>query len=193
MMGKSVELSVAERVPAYHYDCAQSRAIIETLTDASLAARDAIYDLVQQFWVASATWGLDLWEGLLAIDTDRSKSDESRRRAIITKMQGSGTCNSDMVRRIAQALTGYEAEVVEHPAEYTFSLRFLGEEAGVVPIDKREIIDTVEVIKPAHLKFVIEAIRWQDLEEKQFTWADMEQVFPTWGDFEEKFFINKKG
>lgn len=187
-----IDLPVREWVPDYHYESPQSRAILDSLTGASLAARAAVYDFVAQFWVASATWGLELWEELLDIAPPPGQSLEARRRAIISKMCGAGTCNSEMVRHLAQALTGYEAEVVEHPEDYTFSLRFVGDTPGVVPIDRQEIIDTVEAIKPAHLQFIIEAIKWSNLEEQGFTWADMERTFPVWSAFDGKFFINRR-
>ena len=189
---KSIDLPLTERVPAYHYDCDQSRVILEELTDASLAAREAIYDFVAQFWVASATWGLGLWEELVGIKTDRSLDLAARRRAVVTKLCGSGTCNADMVAQIARQLTGCAAEVVEHPAEYTFSLRFVGEKAGVIAVDKQEIIDTVEAIKPAHLKFIIEAIKWSNLEDQRMTWNQVEALFPTWNNFDNQFFIHQK-
>ena len=51
-----------ERVPEYHYASEQSKALIDMLEDASLEAKAALEDVMAQFFVATATWGLTLWE-----------------------------------------------------------------------------------------------------------------------------------
>ena len=50
------KLTERELVPGYHLACAQSRALIETLADASLDAKAALEDVMDQFFVETATW-----------------------------------------------------------------------------------------------------------------------------------------
>lgn len=90
-----------ERVPAYHYACEQSKAIIETLADASLEAKAALEDVIDQFFVDTATWGLRLWEQQVGIQTDTSLSQAARRSAIKQKLVASGNTTAEMVRGLA--------------------------------------------------------------------------------------------
>ena len=186
------ELPACERVPEYHMQCPESAAIIETLAKYSLQARAAVFDMVDQFWVSTATWGLELWEQLVDIETDYTLSIEARRAAIITKLRGSGTCNAAMISSVAQAITGYEAKVVENVGDYSFSLVFVGDEPGFIDVDQQSIIDGVEEVKPAHLKFIIEGITWKDLHAVDYTWAMLEAEALTWHGLMTKVVVQKK-
>lgn len=61
-----------EQVPAYHYISEQSRALIDMLEGASLEAKAALEDVMAQFFVDTATWGLALWEQQVGIETDNT-------------------------------------------------------------------------------------------------------------------------
>lgn len=185
------ELSERELVPGYHLACAQSRALIETLADASLAAKAALYDVMDQFFVETATWGLDLWEHQVGIETDRALSQESRRGAIKQKLVASGQTTSEMVRQLAETITGYEARVHINQ-DYSFSLEFLGEKTELADIDVEELRSVVEQIKPAHLRFIITGITWNDLESMGLTWQWFEDNQITWAGLESKFCIHGK-
>ena len=79
-----------ELAPAYYLAHEQSRAIIETLADASLEAKTALADVMNQFFVDTATWGLALWEWQVGLQTDTSLSLDTRRAAIRQKLVASG-------------------------------------------------------------------------------------------------------
>lgn len=186
------DLPVWERVPDYHLLSPQSRAIIEGTVRAALEARGAVLDTSDQLWVSTATWGLPMWEELLAITPESGASDEARRRAITAKMRGAGTCNQEMVSNVCQAITGYRCLVLEHPESYTFSLVLVGDTPGFVDVPTQDIIDAVEPIKPAHLQFIIEGITWRDLEAMGYTWAKIHAEALTWYDLENKVMVQKE-
>lgn len=127
-------LSMRERVPDYHYASEQSKALIETLEDASLEAKAALEDVMAQFFINTATWGLALWEQQVGIETDNSLSLESRRSAILQKLVASGNTTAEMIRGLAETITGYEAKV-EVNDDYSFSLSFWGEQTKLAAID----------------------------------------------------------
>lgn len=185
------ELTIRERVPDYHYACEQSRAIIETLTDASLAAKAALADVIDQFFVETATWGLSLWEHQVGLETDGSLSLAARRAAVRQKLVASGNTTAEMVRQLAESITGYEARVIVN-SDYSFSLEFLGEANILADIDVEEVRAIVEQIKPAHLCFVIAGITWADLESVGPTWQWFQDNPTTWAEFESKFCVHKK-
>lgn len=184
-------LSTRERVPDYHYASEQSKALIETLEDASLEAKAALEDVMAQFFINTATWGLALWEQQVGIETDNSLSLESRRSAILQKLVASGNTTAEMIRGLAETITGYEAKV-EVNDDYSFSLSFWGEQTKLAAIDVDELKTVVEQIKPAHLRFVISGITWGDLESLELTWGYFDENPTTWGEFESMFCVHKK-
>ncbi|MBS6370947.1 MAG: DUF2313 domain-containing protein [Oscillospiraceae bacterium] len=187
----SGKLPQRERVPEYHYASAQSRALIEALEDASLEAKAALEDVMAQFFINTATWGLTLWEQQVGIETDTSLSVEARRSAIQQKLVASGNTTAEMIKGLAETITGYEARVEVHP-DYSFSLSFWGPKTELAAIDVEELKAVVEQIKPAHLRFVISAITWGDLESLELTWKYFEDNPTTWAEFESMFCVHAK-
>lgn len=180
-----------EQVPAYHYASEQSRALIDTLEDASLEAKAALEDVMAQFFVDTATWGLALWEQQVGIEVDDTLSLTSRRAAVKQKLVASGNTTSEMIRGLAETITGYEAKV-EVNSDYSFSLSFWGEKNQLADIDVEELTSIVEQIKPAHLRFVISGITWSDIEDLELTWQYFEDNPTTWAQLESMFCVHEK-
>lgn len=105
------DLPRPQRVPEHLEAEAKSLAIIVALTDQALAARAAVLDAADQAHIATATWGLELWEDLVGIVPETGATDADRRKAITAKLLGAGTCNAGMISDIAKALTGCDAVV----------------------------------------------------------------------------------
>lgn len=185
------KLTECELVPGYHLACAQSRALIETLADASLDAKAALEDVMDQFFVETATWGLDLWEQQVGIETNHSLSQADRRAAIKQSLVANGNTTAEMVRQLAEAITGYEARVIVNQ-DYSFSLEFLGEKNELADIDVEGLRSIVEQIKPAHLRFVISGVTWGDIASVGLTWQYFESNKMTWAKFESKFCVHAK-
>ena len=188
----SQKLPVRERVPDYHYECEQSAAVIDSVAEAALKARTAFEDVLAQFFVSTATWGLKHWEGQVGLQTDESLSVDVRRAAVQQKLQANGNTTAEMVREMAESITGYEARVHVDPSDYSFTLEFLGDTPQIAGIDFFGILDTVEQIKPAHLRFLISQITWQDLEDVAMTWQRFEEGAFTWSKLETSICIRKK-
>nr|WP_325254229.1 putative phage tail protein [uncultured Oscillibacter sp.] len=178
-----------ERVPDYHYNCPESAALIEALTAASLEVKTAFACMTDQFFVSTATWGLSLWEAQVGIRTDESLSLAVRRAAVQRQLVANGNTTEEMVRELAETMTGYQARVVIND-DYSFSLEFLGVRTELVDIDVSEIRAIVEQIKPAHLCFIISGPTWADVESTGLTWQWFEDHPATWEEFEAKFCIH---
>ncbi len=125
-------------------------------------------DLIEQTFVKSATWGLDIWEKDLGIETDISKTYEARREAITAKLRGSGTVTAQMLKNTALSFTNAEIEVIENHDDYSFVIKFVGIKG--IPPNMPDFIEMVENIKPAHLDYSIEYIFswWDNI--KHLTW-----------------------
>lgn len=106
-------------------------------------------DALRQWFVSSATWGLDDWEKELGLSTDISMTPEWRREIIIAKLRGHGTLTKQKLIDIASAFSGGEVDVKEYPSENRFVVQFIG--VLGVPANMAGFVQTLEAIKPAHL------------------------------------------
>lgn len=181
-----------QRVPDRYYRHPQTAAILEALEDESDLSAGQVDDLLDQFFVETATWSLYLWEEKYGITVDESKPLADRRAAVRDKMTAAGNTTAEMVRQLAMAMTGYEARVVVNSADYSFSLEFLGESNTLADIDVSQVRNMVEQIKPAHLRFIISGLTWADVESVLLTWKWFEDNPTTWEQFESKFCVHAK-
>lgn len=172
-----------ERLPPYYYASEQSRALIDTMEKASLKAKAALEDVMAQFFVDTATWGLALWEQQVGIEVDHTRPLAARRSAIEQKLVSSGNTNAEMIRTLAETLTGYQARVTVQK-DYSFTLDFLGERSQLAVIDTEEIQTIVDAIQPAHLRFVISELTWYAMKSVDLTWAMLEEMDATWESME---------
>jgi len=117
-------------------------------------------DAWRQWFVSTATWGLDDWEKELGLSTDISMTPEWRREIIIAKLRGHGTLTKQKLIDIASAFSGGEVDVKEYPAENRFVVQFIG--ILGVPANMGGFVQTLEAIKPAHLSvsFVYTFTTW---------------------------------
>lgn len=187
-----MELNRLERLPNRLRASPYTVGVAEPMTELALEYREATIDLADQFFVPTATWGLKEWERLVGLSPDSGQTLEQRRSEVIAKLCSTGTTTAEMIRAMAEALTGYSAGVTENFGEYSFSLRFYGEQAGFINIDADLLMRTVEEIKPAHLRFVIEPITWGDLEDAGLTWAQLEAQFESWAALESAFYCHQE-
>lgn len=187
------KLELRERLPDHLLADPYTANVAEAMLASALTAKDAVASLADQLCVNTATWALDRWEALVGITPGRGQTLEERRGAVVAKLCSTGTTNAEMIRALAEALTGYGATVTENYGDYSFSLRFFGETSGFINIDAKLLTATVEEIKPAHLLFIIEAITWADLEAADLTWLRLEEQFESWAALESSFYCHKEG
>lgn len=138
-----------------------------------------VEDILNQFFVHTATWGLSLWEQELGMTVDPSKPDVRRREQIIAKLRGFGTVTKQMIINTATAFSGGEVDVIEYPAEYRFVIKFIG--VLGIPPNMAGFVDMLNQIKPAHLTYsfnytyttwdMLEGLIWQDA--GAMTWSQL--------------------
>lgn len=110
--------------------------------------------VLNQFFVDSATWGLDRWEQELGIPTVSGKLDSERRSVIKSKIRGVGTVTVQLVESVAEAYDRGSIEVTQQPALYQFTVRFVDTLGAPPNLD--DLKEAIEEIKPAHLDVVYE-------------------------------------
>lgn len=137
-------------------------------------------DLSKQCFIDTATWGLSLWEEEYGIETDLNKNYEERREIIKAKKRGQGTATKKLIKETAEAFSGGEVEVIEHPESYSFTVQFIGIKG--IPKNLAGFKDMLETIKPAHLAYDFKYTYtvWNFLKDKYLAWDNAK--LKTWND-----------
>ena len=147
-------MKLIEMLPSFYHDSNFVKAYISSHDVEHELIEESIKDLVDNLYVDSATWGLDLFEEKLGIKTNKNKDYQERREYIKAKKRGSGTTTVAVVKNIAEAFSGSEVEVIEDYSNYLFKIRFVGEKG--VPKNINDFKKIIEEIKPAHLAYELE-------------------------------------
>ncbi|HBG4218892.1 TPA: DUF2313 domain-containing protein [Clostridioides difficile] len=118
--------------------------------------RETYDDTFDQFFVDTATWGLDYWENILSIKNRYDLSIEDRRSNIKAKMRGKGTTTIEVIKAISEAYTKTNVDVEVFSNLFSFTLSFITNNCSyntILELDKK-----IEEMKPAHLEHKFEMI-----------------------------------
>lgn len=122
-----------------------------------------LMDIARQFFVSTATWGLDDWERVLAIPTVWSESYEVRRNRILLKLQGCQTSTRDFMNQLISRYVKVNGEnyIKEINEKYSFQIVLGGEVK-----DYKGLFEAINLYKPAHLGHVFRLKRSMNIEYK---------------------------
>lgn len=120
-----------------------------------------LQDLLNQFFIKSATWGLERWEDLCGITTDKTLSDSVRRSTIIAKLQNPGSVTEVFLTNL---INGYIADqqgyIISYPREYRIEVLYHG---GQIT-DYEKLRTAISTYIPAHIGYKLVTITKADLE-----------------------------
>lgn len=120
-----------------------------------------LQDLLNQFFIKSATWRLERWEDLVGIKTDTTKSLESRRDYVIAKLQNpesvTETFLTNLINRYIADKAGY---IISYPSEYRIEVLYHG---GQV-LDYENLRKSINTYIPAHIGYKLVTITNGSLE-----------------------------
>jgi len=81
--------------------------VMRTIWDAQGREIDQLYqaldEVLKQFFVSTATWGLELWEQFLGLPIDKTKPEQFRRERITAKLRGYGTITKEVIKNVASS------------------------------------------------------------------------------------------
>ncbi len=136
-------------LPAYY----ERSRIMRVDMDRKGTEMDALYDALdetfQQFFVRTATWGIDLWEQELGIVQDATKPLEQRRAVAESKLRGGGKFSGAQVKNVAEAYDGGRVQVSFQPERWNFTIQFV--DTHGIPPNLNDLKQAIEELKPAHL------------------------------------------
>ena len=171
-------------LPPYYQNVKEMVAIQNTLAQELGQINIDIEDLIKQCFVDTATWGLEIWEQIFGIQTDKTKLLDQRRSMIKAKMRGAGTVNIEQIKNIARAFLNGELDVTENFANYSIDIEFT--DYGGVPPNKDDLTKILREIIPAHLEinYILNYLLWSVLRNLEWTWDDIDAMDITWADLE---------
>ena len=142
-------------MPKYYRGILEIETLQKSIND-ELEIIDTISkDVLDQFFIYTATWSLQIWEKIFGLAVgDKTSNIQERRENLISKLRSYGTTTKEMIARVAKAYTDGEIEVIEDNANYSFKIKFTS--IVGIPQNLENFKAVVNVIKPAHLNFSVE-------------------------------------
>ena len=145
-----------------------------------------IQDIIDNLFVDTATWSLDLWEEELGIETVLNDTLENRRSRIKAKLRGYGVCTKKHIKNVALSYGYGEVEPIEHYEDYILEIKFIS--ALGIPPNLNDFKRTMRLIVPAHIgiEYTFKYNTWEDVKQAGLTWDYCKQHNITWEDLRSK-------
>ena len=140
-------MSLINKLPSF-YDNYITKPIQNSFSVEANSINDEVENTLNQFFVDSATFGLDCWEKMLGISKNNNDI-QTRRENIKAKMRSRGTTSIEVIKNICEAYSNGEVDVIVNHSDYSFVIDFVGSIG--VPKAFAELDKTINEIKPCHL------------------------------------------
>ena len=140
-------MNLINKLPSF-YDNNITKPIQNSFDIEVNSINDEVDNVLNQFYVDSATLGLDYWERMLGISKNNFDID-TRRENIKAKMRSRGTTTVSAIKNICEAYSNGIVEVIVNHSDYSFIIDFVGTIG--IPKAFAELDKTIEEIKPCHL------------------------------------------
>lgn len=183
-ISRDIRQDLADAMPRYYDGSYVIGNVLDREAEELVALNDAAYDVLAQFFVDTATWGLSRWERTCGITTDVSKSTEQRRAVIRSKLRGMGTVTVAMIKSVAESFDNGAVNVTENNAAYTIEVKFVSTRG--VPTNLTDIQTALRDIIPAHLaiNFSFTYLTFGELESAGLTFGTWQSKGLTFGALE---------
>lgn len=167
-------------LPRYYETSRVMRAILQAEGVEFDKLRQALDETLNQFFIRTATWGLDRWEEEVGLPVKPDQPESERRDKIISRLRGYGTATISIVKQVAEAYDKGAIDIVEDFAAYTITVQFV--DTTGVPPNLDDLKAAVRAVVPAHLDILYEFnyFLWQDLDAKAWTWDTLDSLALTW-------------
>ena len=140
-------MSLINKLPSF-YDNDITRPIQNSFTVEVNSVNDEVENTLNQFFVDSATYGLDKWESMLGISKNNFDI-QTRRENIKAKMRSRGTTTVSVIKNICEAYSNGIVEIIVNHSDYSFVIDFI--DTIGIPKAFDELDKAINEIKPCHL------------------------------------------
>ena len=168
-------------LPKYERKSKIIKAILYSAAKELLNTQKNVDDLQNQFFVGTATWGLDIWEEMLGLQK-AELSEEERRQRIFNKLLGNNIATRFYIERYLRNITGKEIEIYEDFDNY--SILIPNWEDGI-PSNSLQLCYLLRDFIPAHLKIIFEYRLWDWLDSRGWVWDYWDDLNLSWDKYEE--------
>nr|DAH99896.1 MAG TPA: tail protein [Caudoviricetes sp.] len=149
------DIKLAEYLPAFVSQDKEINTLLATESKEHNRQRELLIDILKQFFVHSATWGLDLWEKVFAIYSKPNESYELRRAKIYAKLQSKQISTVEFLTQLASKFFPQNADVKIQEVNPK-NLFYLIANYTALDNDYFDLRDAIEIYKPAHLAMLIQ-------------------------------------
>ncbi|MBD2867733.1 YmfQ family protein [Paenibacillus sp. IB182493] len=141
-------------------------------------------DVLNQFFIDTATWGLARWEEICGIPVNESKPIDQRRSYIKSKIRGAGTVTLAVIKNVVDSFQNGQVDIQENFGNYEVVITFIGKRG--IPPNLNDVKSAVREIVPAHLNvlFKFTYLRWEELDAANLTWDQLEALGMDWDELE---------
>lgn len=165
-------------MPSYY----RTSTVIQNINNANAIEltifEEKLTDVLNQFFVSTATFTLERWEKEFGVEINNNLEVDFRRSRIKSKLRGSGTVTITLIKNVSEAFANGEVDIIEDNANYQFTVKFVGNKG--IPPNLQDLKDSIERIKPAHLKVLYSFTYTTWGEVKVIIWAQVK--VGTWGE-----------
>jgi Uncharacterised protein conserved in bacteria (DUF2313) len=175
---------LSDYLPKYYEDIRKVSTMIKTQSNEATRIRELLTELFRQFYVNTATYGLNRWESNSGLqESERSYSE--RRDYVNSKLRGTGTVTKALIKAVVDAF--YTCEVTELNGEFLVEIKLVGKRG--IPSNLADIERAINDIIPAHLgiTFKFTWLPWSEVEQASLTWDQADTY--DWNGLETAFLV----
>lgn len=182
MINRDINRDMYDYLPKYYHELKEAQAIIDSESIEVEALNNDIKDVLSQFFVDTATWGLSRWEYIVGIRVDESKPIDQRRSQIKSALRGAGTTTVALIKNVAESFQNGEVEVGEDNANYEVIITFVGNRG--IPPNMTDVYNAIDKIIPAHIKarYKFTYLAWSELDNANISFNTLDTY--RWDDLE---------
>jgi len=144
-----------ERIMQYLPEYYQTSRVMGAIAEAQGTELEMLYttldEILAQFYIHTATWGLDYWDEFLGLKTAAYPIEE-RRRLLKSKLAMQPSVTREKLKRLLEEAAD-SVDIIEHYGEYTFDVVLLVKTKLRTTFEK--ILQQIEDIKTAHLAYQV--------------------------------------
>lgn len=149
------DANLAEYLPKFISQDKEINTLLSVESEEHNRQRELLIDILKQFFIHSATWGLDHWEKVFAIYSKPNESYELRRAKIYAKLQSKQISTVEFLTQLASKFFPQNADVKIKEVNPK-NLFYLIANYTALDNDYFSLRDAIEIYKPAHLAMIIQ-------------------------------------
>lgn len=155
MFIREEDINLAEYLPVFISQDKEIQTLLSVESKEHDRQRKLLTEILKQFFVHSATWGLDAWEKVFAIYSKPNESYELRRAKIYAKLRSKQISTVQFLKQLASKFFPEQAKV-EIKERNPKNLFYLIANYTALDNDYFALRDAIETYKPAHLAMIIQ-------------------------------------